>query len=146
PALSRLSPAFGPTVGNTPIYIFGNNFQEGVDVRVGSTPATNVQRVSSSLVTAVAPPGAVSIVSVVVTNPGAPPATLENAYRYVQLSPAVVSANAVRLAFAVDNPTFRSNLGINNPNPQSADVQVLHLDKNGLLINQLESVTIPPHG
>jgi IPT/TIG domain-containing protein len=146
PTLTSLAPAFGPTVGNTPIYISGNNFQEGVSVRFGSTAATNVQRVSSSLVTAVAPPNPESTVSVVVTNPGAQSATLENAYRYVSLNPAVVSASAVRLAFAIDTPDFRSNLGINNPNPLSADVRVLHLDRNGLLINQLSSVTVPPNG
>ena len=115
-------------------------------MRLGSTAATNVQRVSSTLVTAVAPPNPESIVSVVVTNPGAQSATLGNAYRYVQLSPAVVSASAVRLAFAIDSPDFRSNLGINNPNPSSADVRVLHLDRNGLLINQLSSLTVPPNG
>jgi hypothetical protein len=146
PTLSSLAPAFGPTVGNTLIYVFGNNFQEGVSVTLGSTAATNVQRVSSSLLTAVAPPNAESTVSLVVTNPGAPAATLGNAYRYVLLSPTVVSAGAVRLAFAIDSPTFRSNLGINNPNPLSADVRVLQLDRNGLLINQLSSVTVPPNG
>ena len=146
PTLSSVAPAFGPTVGNTAVYILGNNFQDGVTVRFGSAAATNVQRVSSSLVTAVAPPNPESIVSVVVTNPGAQSATLGNAYRFVSLSPAVVSAGAVRLAFAIDSPDFRSNLGINNPNPLSADVRVLHLDKNGLLINQLSSLTVPPNG
>jgi len=146
PALTGVVPAFGPTAGNTPIYIFGSNFQEGVSVRVGATSATNVQRVSSTLVTAVAPPNAANSVSVVVTNPGAQPGTLVNAYRYVQMNPAVVSAGAVRLAFAIDSPEFRSNLGINNPNPLSADVRVLHLDRNGLLINQISSVTVPPNG
>ena len=146
PTLSSVAPTFGPTVGNTPIYILGNNFQEGVSVRFGATAATNVQRVSSSLVTAVTPPNAESTVSVIVTNPGAPTASLENAYHYVQLSPAVVSATAVRVAFAIDSPKFRSNLGINNPNPFSSDVRVLHLDRNGLLINQLSSVTVPANG
>jgi len=146
PTLSGVAPAFGPTVGNTPIYIFGNNFQEGVSVRVGSTAATNVQRVSSTLVTAATPPNAESIVSVVVTNPGAPPATLSNAYSYVKLNPAILSSTALRLAFAIDSPNFRSNLGINNPSALSADVRVLHLDRNGLLINQLSSVTVPPNG
>jgi hypothetical protein len=48
PTLSSLAPAFGPTVGNTPIYILGNNFQDGVTVSFGPASATNVQRVSSS--------------------------------------------------------------------------------------------------
>jgi IPT/TIG domain len=146
PTLSGIAPASGPTAGNTPVYIFGNNFQEGVSVLLGATAATNVQRVSSTLATAVAPSNAESIVSVVVTNPGAPSASLGNAYRYVQLNPFPVSAGAVRLAFAIDTPEFRSNLGINNPNPQSAEVRVLHLDRNGLLINQLASVTVPANG
>jgi hypothetical protein len=146
PTLTSVAPTFGPTVGNTPVYIFGNNFQEGVSVRFGSTAATNVQRVSSTLLSTMAPPNPESLVSVVVTNPGAQSATLGNAYRYIQLNQATVSASAVRLAFAIDSPDFRSNLGINNPNSQSADVRVLHLDRNGLLINQLNSVTVPPNG
>jgi hypothetical protein len=146
PTLSGVAPVFGPTVGNTPIYISGNNFQDGVTVRLGSTAATNVQRVSSTLVTAVTPPNPESIVSVVVTNPGAQSATLGNAYRYVSLNPAVVSTGAMRLAFAIDTTDFRSNLGINNPNPSSAGVRVLHLDRNGLLGNQLSSLTVPPNG
>ena len=128
------------------MYIFGSDFQDGVSVRIGLTAATNVQRVSSTLVTAVAPPNPEGIVSIVVTNPGAPSATLGNVYRYVLLNPAVVTAGSVRLAFAIDSPDFRSNLGINNPNPLRADVRVLHLDRNGLLVNQLSSVTVPPNG
>ena len=146
PTVTAVAPASGPTAGNTPIYIVGRNFQEGFSVRIGSTAATQVEKVSPTLISAVTPPNAESLVSVVVTNPGAPSAALANAYRYVQLNPAVVSSNAVRLAFAIDSPGFRSNLGINNPNPVAAAVRVLHLDRNGLLINQLSSVTVPPHG
>ncbi|MCI0423750.1 MAG: IPT/TIG domain-containing protein [Acidobacteria bacterium] len=146
PTLSSVAPASGPTAGNTPLYISGNNFQDGVSVRVGSNAAVSVQRISSTLVRAVTPPSVESIASVVVTNPGAQPATLGNAFSYVKLNPASVSSGAVRLAFAIDSPTFRSNLGVNNPSPQSADVRVLHLDRNGLLVNQLASLMVPPNG
>lgn len=146
PTLSGLTPSSGSTFGNTPLYIAGNDFQSGATVQVGSGTAAAVQVVSPVLISAKTPPGPEGIVSVTVGNPGAPPATLSNAFRYRRLSPASVSANALRLAFAVDNPTFRSNLGINNPNPTSANVRVLQVDSNGLLVNQLDSLTIPANG
>ncbi|HEU0004824.1 MAG TPA: IPT/TIG domain-containing protein, partial [Terriglobia bacterium] len=37
PTLTTAVPAFGPTVGNTPVYILGSDFQEDVSVRFGST-------------------------------------------------------------------------------------------------------------
>ncbi len=146
PTLSGLTPVSGPTAGNTPIYISGNNFQTSVSVMLGSTPAVNVQRVSASLVTATTPPGAEGIVSVAVANPGAPPSTLGNAYSYVRLNSATVSPGALRLPFAVDNLTFRSNLGINNPGAVPAEVRVQHIDRNGLLVNQSTAITVPPGG
>jgi hypothetical protein len=146
PTVSGLSPASGPTTGNTPIYISGSNFQPGVSIMLGSRPAVNVQRLNSSLLTAIAPAGDEGIVSITVANPGALPATLENAYTYLNLNPAAVFPNALRLAFAVDTLIFRSNLGINNPGSTPAEVRVLHIERNGLLINEQNSITVPANG
>ncbi|HEX2521133.1 MAG TPA: IPT/TIG domain-containing protein, partial [Terriglobia bacterium] len=146
PILSGLTPPSGSTLGSTPIYIMGNDFQEGATVRVGDSEATTVQVVTPSLITAKTPPGSEGIVSVTVANPGALPVTLSNAFTYRTLNPAVVSPGVLRVAFALDTLNFRSNLGINNPNPVSADVRVLHLDSSGLVVNELASLTISPDG
>jgi hypothetical protein len=124
----------------------GNDFQNGATVRVGDSVATSVEVVTPSLVTAKTPAGSEGIVSVTVTNPGALPATLSNAFTYRALHPAAVPPEALRVGFALDNLSFRSNLGINNPNPVSANVRVLHLDGNGLVVNELASLTIAPDG
>jgi IPT/TIG domain len=146
PILSGLTPSSGSTLGNTLIYITGNDFQEGATVRVGDSAATTVQVVTPSLITAKTPAGPEGMVPVTVTNPGALPATLSNAFTYRSLNPAAVSAGVLRVAFALDNLSFRSNLGINNPNPVSANVRVLHLDSSGLVVNELASLTIAPEG
>jgi hypothetical protein len=46
----------------------------------------------------------------------------------------------------VDNLYFRSNLGINNPNPLEANVRISELDNNGLLVNPPVSVTVSANG
>jgi hypothetical protein len=46
----------------------------------------------------------------------------------------------------VDNLSFRSNLGINNPSSSPAMVRISLLDNRGLLVNRLESVVVPSRG
>jgi putative Ig domain-containing protein/IPT/TIG domain-containing protein len=55
------------------------------------------------------------------------------------------AASQVSLPYAVDTADFRTNLGINNPGEQTANVAVHLLDKNGLSQGSL-SATVPPHG
>ncbi len=146
PTITNISPASGSTLGNTTLYVTGFDFEEGVSVKVGSTPATHVVRVSSSIITATTPAGAAGTVSVSVINPDAAPAVDSNAFTYLSLSPPSISSSALRIPIAVDNLTYRSNLGINNPNSVPANVRILQLDSNGLLLNQSQAFTIQANG
>jgi len=114
PVLSSIAPSSGSTQGSTRVYISGQNFQKGATVTLGTASATDVQFISPSLIIAISSPGPANVVDVVVTNPGAQPGTLANAYTYLNLSPVTVSSDALRIPYIVDSLYFRSNLGINN--------------------------------
>jgi hypothetical protein len=146
PLISSITPSWGSTQGNVQVYISGQNFQNGATVTIGTASAKDVQVVSPSLVIAVTGPASAGVANVVVTNPGAQPGTLANAYTYRNLSPVTISSNALRIPYIVDSLYFRSNLGINNPNAAAAKVNISQLDRNGLLVNQLNSVSIPANG
>ncbi|MFN8006441.1 MAG: IPT/TIG domain-containing protein [Terriglobia bacterium] len=146
PVISSVSPSSGSTLGNTQVYISGNDFQAGATVSFGGVSATNVQFVSSTLVIATTGPSPAGPVAVTLTNPGAQAVALPNAYTYQVYAPVTVPANALRIPYAVDTVYFRSNLGINNPNPTEATVQLLELDNNGLQVNSPASVKIPGNG
>jgi len=146
PVISSVVPSSGSTLGNTRVYISGNDFQNGATVTIGTADATDVQVLSSSLIIATTGPGSVGSVNVVVTNPGAQPSTRSNAFRYLSLNPPTISPNALRIPSIVDNLYFRSNLGINNPNASAAHVRVVQLDSNGLEVNELASVQVSPYG
>ena len=146
PSISGIAPSSGSTEGNTRVYISGSNFQNGATVSFAGATASNIEFISPSLILATTPPSSAGPVKVAVTNPGAQAGTLSNAYTYRQLSPVTFSSNALRIPYMVDSLFFRSNLGINNPNPMAANVRILQLDNHGLLVNQLASVSIPPNG
>ena len=146
PIISAVSPSSGSTLGNTPVYISGSDFQTGATVTFGSSQATDVQIVSPTLIVAITGPSPAGAVNLVVTNPGAQSATLPNAYTYRAFSPVTIPATALRIPYAVDTLNFRSNLGINNPNPLEASVRISQLDNNGLLVNSSVSVTVSANG
>jgi hypothetical protein len=52
----------------------------------------------------------------------------------------------LRIPYVVDSVLFRSNLGINNPNPSPASVRISHVDSNGLLVSPVASVPVPANG
>ncbi|KKM12369.1 hypothetical protein SY88_04290 [Clostridiales bacterium PH28_bin88] len=62
------TPARGPVTGGTPFTIEGMNFASGATVTVGGQPATDVVVQSSTLITAVSPPGQPGLQDVTVTN------------------------------------------------------------------------------
>jgi len=146
PVISSITPGSGSTLGNTQVYISGNNFQIGATVLVGGVSATDVEVISSSLIIARTGSGPAGAADVVVKNPDAEPATLANAFVFRALTTPTISAAALRIPYVVDNQFFRSNLGMNNPNPNPAVVRLLELDNNGLLLNQLDSISIPANG
>lgn len=69
PAVSAVSPSAGSTAGGTSITITGANFLSGATVSVGGVPATNVNWVNSTTMTATTPSGTAGAKDVEVTNP-----------------------------------------------------------------------------
>jgi hypothetical protein len=68
PAVTRVSPATGPTTGGTLVTITGTSFTGATAVDFGTTAATNITVVNSSEITAASPAGA-GVVDVSVTTP-----------------------------------------------------------------------------
>src|SRR5262249_6702857 len=91
-------------------------------------------------------PGSAGTVNVTVTDPGTQPVTLTGNFTYRVLTGPMVSAMALRIPYVVDSIFFRSNLGINNPSPSGANIQISTLDSNGLLVGSLASVSVSPNG
>jgi large repetitive protein len=69
PAVSGVSPAFGPSTGGTTVTISGAGFTGATAVDFGSIPATSFTIVSDVTMTAVSPAGT-GVVNVTVTGPG----------------------------------------------------------------------------
>jgi streptogramin lyase len=81
--VSQVIPAFGSAVGNNVVIVSGTGFAAGATVRFGGAPATSVNVVNSTSLTAKPPTHATGLVSVSVTNPGSSAGTLSNGYRYL---------------------------------------------------------------
>ncbi|MGC5008472.1 IPT/TIG domain-containing protein [Streptomyces sp. NBC_00353] len=82
PALTGLSPNQGPTAGGTTVTLTGTNLGDVTAVRFGTT-ATAFTLVSSTQITATAPPGSEGSVQVTVISPGGTSGGV--AYYYVAL-------------------------------------------------------------
>lgn len=82
PAVSGISPTWGPTGGGSVVTITGSCFAGGATVAFGGSPATGVTVIGSTTITATAPAHAEGSVSVVVTNPDARSATVPDGFRY----------------------------------------------------------------
>jgi hypothetical protein len=82
PTVLGVAPQWGPTTGGSVVTIVGGCFQAGATVTFGGIAAAGVTPVTASAITATTPAHAAGPVSVVVTNPGMPPATRANAYTY----------------------------------------------------------------
>ena len=67
PVIASILPNTGPTSGGTPITITGNYFSSPATVTLGGAPATNVQVVSATRITALTPAEPAGSVDVVVT-------------------------------------------------------------------------------
>ena len=81
PQAAAMTPTSGPAAGNTPVAVFGANFQSPATVRFGAAPASMVMVVNGGEVDAAAPalaPGALYDVSVV--DPSTLAATLPAAW------------------------------------------------------------------
>jgi hypothetical protein len=70
PAIPGISPSSGPTSGGTSVTITGDNFTGATAVMFGNYPASSFSIVSSTQITATAPPEAAGTVDVTVTTAG----------------------------------------------------------------------------
>ncbi len=77
PAITNVSPSFGPTSGGTAVTIRGENFEVPIgtnfsivtSVRFGATPALSFTVDSPTQITAVSPPGSPGTVDIIVATP-----------------------------------------------------------------------------
>ncbi|MGI6285534.1 IPT/TIG domain-containing protein [Neomoorella humiferrea] len=97
PQITAIDPAGGPLSGGTLIHIYGSDFRapqagETVQVYIGSLPASGVQVVSSTEITAVTPKAtSTGLYDVTVINPDLATAVLPNAFTYVSSTMTIVS-------------------------------------------------------
>ncbi len=87
PTVSDVSPGAGSAAGGTPVVITGSGFVDGATVTFGDSPATNVTVLTSNVLSAVAPPGALGISTVSVQLAGGATATLGGAFLYQKPPP-----------------------------------------------------------
>ncbi len=69
PVVNSVSPATGPSAGNTAVTVSGSNFVSGATVTFDGLPLTSLTFVSSSQITGRTPSHAYGAISVAVTNP-----------------------------------------------------------------------------
>lgn len=82
PTVTSVAPPTGPALGGTGVTITGTNFGVGARVDFGGTPATNVNVINTTTITATAPPHAVGPVNVTVTNANGQFGTLPGGFTY----------------------------------------------------------------
>jgi len=81
--VTSVEPAKGPESGNTAVKVNGKNFAQGAIVSFGGVPAANVMVAGDALsISCLTPEHAPGVVDVIVSNPGAPPATLGGGFLY----------------------------------------------------------------
>ncbi len=87
PAISGVSPAFGPAAGGTALTVSGSNFFAGATLAVGGAAATGVTVSPAALVRGTTPAGAVGPAAVTVTNVDGQTATLAGAFIFQGAAP-----------------------------------------------------------
>lgn len=102
PAIASIYPASGVSSGGTSITVGGYNFQNGLTLKFGSSSATSVTVVSTSVVTAVTPNGTLGQANVTVTNPDGQSYTSQNGFTYI--SPPTITS------IAPDNGSVAGNI------------------------------------
>jgi hypothetical protein len=93
PRVTSIDPTSGPAAGGTAVTVVGFDFQRDATLTVGGIPATDVEVVDSSTITATAPASDLAYpVDVVVTNPDGQSGTLDNAYVFEQPQEQAITA------------------------------------------------------
>jgi Abnormal spindle-like microcephaly-assoc'd, ASPM-SPD-2-Hydin/IPT/TIG domain len=84
PAITAVSPAFGPKRGGTSVTITGRNLVDVRRIMFGDMPATSFTCPSADTCTAISPRGTTTVHITVVTATGATPHTVADQYRYLK--------------------------------------------------------------
>ncbi len=92
PTIAGVVPEEIPEFGDVPIVVSGTGFESGALVTLNGLPATDVQVVSATRLTAVAPRGLLGPAVLIVVNPDQPAAVLADAVRYVPAAPPMPSS------------------------------------------------------
>lgn len=82
PTIDAVVPSSGPVSGGTPISIYGSNFSNGANVKIGGVNATNIVVINSTKITCKTPPNSAGAKDVVVTNLNGQFGTLTNGFTY----------------------------------------------------------------
>ena len=81
--VSAAASSAGPTAGGTALTVAGSGFEAGATLTFGSALATSVQVLSSTVITAVTPPGSAGPADVQLVNPDGQSAVLTGGWLYV---------------------------------------------------------------
>jgi hypothetical protein len=126
PTISSVTPSSGTPSGGTPITIVGTNFVSGATVTIGGLAATNVVLVSSTMITAVTPPGTLgTIASVVVTTIDGTSAANSNATYAYSATPVNITITTTQTILRINQTaTITFTLSASSTNFVLADVVV----------------------
>jgi hypothetical protein len=114
PAVTSVTNAFGLVTGGTTVSVRGTGFTSGATVQFGSTPATSVTVLSSTLLSVVTPPGSPGVVDVTVTTPdGTSPVVTGDRFTYVAL-PTVTGVSPAAGPIAGGNTVTITGTGFQN--------------------------------
>ena len=126
PTISSVTPSSGTPSGGTSITIVGTNFVSGATVTIGGLPATSVVVVSSTMITAVTPPGTLgTIASVLVTTIDGTSAANSNATYAYSATPVNITITTTQTILRINQTaTITFTLSASSTNFVLADVVV----------------------
>jgi hypothetical protein len=133
PTISTLSATSGPLSGGTNITITGTNFSGVTSVTFGGVPATNVQLVNSTTITATTPAGSAGVTSVIVTTPSGSNAA-NSLYTYIA-TPVPVITSSLTASGTVGSVFSYTITGSNTPTSYTATGLPPGLTLNGSVIS-----------
>jgi len=133
PTISALSASSGPLSGGTNITITGTNFSGVTSVTFGGVPATNVQLVNSTTITATTPAGSAGVTSVIVTTTSGSNAA-NSLYTYIA-TPVPVITSSLTTSGTVGSVFSYTITGSNTPTSYTATGLPPGLTLNGSVIS-----------
>jgi hypothetical protein len=100
--VDAVSPDSGAMTGGDQVLIVGSGFTQQSTVTFGGTPSPSVWVIDGQQILALTPPNARGYADVVVSDPVSPSGTLENGFRFLDVTPPVIT------------PIVTGTLGLNN--------------------------------